>query len=358
LTGVGALRLLVYTVQAILVGAAFWLLLQIGRRILGMDTAPGLTWQRLMMVIAVAALLSVAYGLRRSGWVRRAASWYVAISRRRPWIHVSFPLLLVVGLVLAEVGLRIAYRYEGAVVVLDQPYLGFGRLGHQDERLLLEGPESFGYRQRDGRYVFDIREAVSGIQDRGDFLFGERAPIANRPGAAEGLRVFILGGSAAFGVGATSPERTWWVHLENGLSSELGRKVSVLNAAVPGFVSTQERIMLDLMVLPRKPDLVVFLHGLNDISIPMGYGVRPGDPFTQAVTYRASSSLAFDVLRRAARVSFIASSLTNWLMTPPPEGYYPELATNLGLVKKLFASGRSVRAEACGRWMPDRKARW
>jgi lysophospholipase L1-like esterase len=121
------------------------------------------------------------------------------------------------------------------------------------------------------------------------------------------------------------------VHLENGLSSELGRKVSVLNAAVPGFVSTQERIMLDLMVLPRKPDLVVFLHGLNDISIPMGYGVRPGDPFTQAVTYRASSSLAFDVLRRAARVSFIASSLTNWLMTPPPEGYYPELATNLAL---------------------------
>jgi hypothetical protein len=166
--------LLVVAVQVTVLVAAAVLLLQVGRRILGLDTAPGFTWQRLTMLIAAAILLAIALGLRRRGWVCRAAVWYASTSSRRPWAHL---------------------------IVLD---------------------------------------------------------------------------------------------------------------------------------------------GFNDVTIPFTYGVRPRDPYNQAVTYRADDSLAFDALRRLARHSVIAYAVVNILTSP---ARYPELATDDSLRARFMRSTAFVYAD-------------
>lgn len=95
-----------------------------------------------------------------------------------------------------------------------------------------------------------------------------------RPGA---LRVIVLGGSFAFGVGATADDRTVPAVLEDALRRDLpGRDVEVLNLAVPGYVVTQQLIDLMARGLALGPDLVVFLDGLNDVYVSAGG--QPGEP--------------------------------------------------------------------------------
>ena len=73
---------------------------------------------------------------------------------------------------------------------------------------------------------------------------------------------------------------------------------------MPGFVSTQERIALDLMVLPRCPDAVIILNGWDDAALPGMLGSRPGDPINSGLLYEqyfpATSELGRTLVRRSA----------------------------------------------------------
>ena len=86
------------------------------------------------------------------------------------------------------------------------------------------------------------------------------------------VRIAVLGGSTAFGA-FVKDEQTFPAVLEELLQGTLAHssqnasrsKVEVINAAVPGYVSTQELISLQLKVLPLTPDFVIIFDGLNDI---------------------------------------------------------------------------------------------
>lgn len=171
-----------------------------------------------------------------------------------------------------------------------QPYLMFGaQYGwHEDAdwdgMLAREGPGAFGYRPASGTYVYDFEEPVDDVADRGDFLFADE-PLADDLDAAP-LRVFVIGASVARGVGASSPYRAWHAILARELTQQLGREVRLITAAVDAYVSTQERLVFNLMVLPRCPDAIVVLDGWNDAAMPAMFGVRPGDPVTQGLLYQ------------------------------------------------------------------------
>ena len=82
---------------------------------------------------------------------------------------------------------------------------------------------------------------------------------------AETYTVWMFGGSAVWGEG--SPD---WLTIPSQLAMEYsnsGRQVCVRNFGVRGWVSTQEVIdlALELKRAPRKPDLVVFYDGVNDV---------------------------------------------------------------------------------------------
>jgi lysophospholipase L1-like esterase len=86
-------------------------------------------------------------------------------------------------------------------------------------------------------------------------------------------RVFVLGGSVAFGWGASSDDVVFTAVLERRLRA-LGTECEVLNAGVIGYDSEQEMILFETELLDWAPDLVVAVDGWNDLYYA---GVTPPD---------------------------------------------------------------------------------
>ncbi|MFC1836122.1 hypothetical protein ACFL2Q_15615 [Thermodesulfobacteriota bacterium] len=101
--------------------------------------------------------------------------------------------------------------------------------------------------------------------------------LANAVDSKDVTRVFVIGGSAAYGSGASSTDTRWYMELERLLSKGLKRQVRLIPAAMGAYVSTQERMVLELIVLPRRPDCVIILNGYNDLVNCLTYCTRPGD---------------------------------------------------------------------------------
>ena len=89
---------------------------------------------------------------------------------------------------------------------------------------------------------------------------------------------FLLGGSAAFGDGATSNETTI-----TGFLNKHQTEYHFVNAGVPSWNSTQEFYRVAMQLLKYRPALIVVYDGFNDVSIDAGYreegtDVPPGTP--------------------------------------------------------------------------------
>ncbi|MBL8703755.1 MAG: hypothetical protein JNM30_02875 [Rhodospirillales bacterium] len=76
-------------------------------------------------------------------------------------------------------------------------------------------------------------------------------------------RVFITGGSTAFGSGAESDDATLAGELEKLLSKD--RRVEVVNTALPAWVTTHERVLIEQRLVALAPDRIVMVSGFNDI---------------------------------------------------------------------------------------------
>jgi len=198
-----------------------------------------------------------------------------------------------------------------------EPYLGTG----EETRMSATGgsPESQGYDRRLFQYTYRYDRDLTGMADRGTFLFRSRTQAAPpRPGVT---RIFVLGGSVAWGAGASSESAMWWAVLERELREKLGDPgIFVIPAAATGQVTTQERLTAELFVFPLKPDAIVTIDGFNDLT-SLWYGARPGDPFNQGISYARFESLGFHVFHVLGRWSSLARSLL-W------DAVHSELARN------------------------------
>lgn len=79
------------------------------------------------------------------------------------------------------------------------------------------------------------------------------------------LRILAIGDSVTFGFGVGDDE-TWPAVLQRRLQQRAGRTVQVRNVAVPGYSTSQGRILFEQHALGSDfaPDLVVFAFGFND----------------------------------------------------------------------------------------------
>jgi hypothetical protein len=87
-----------------------------------------------------------------------------------------------------------------------------------------------------------------------------------KPGGV--LRVFLTGGSTAYGSGASSDAQTIGALLEAQLNEQLppgAASCEVFAFANPAWASTHERIAIENRISELEPDLVVSLSGMNDI---------------------------------------------------------------------------------------------
>ena len=89
------------------------------------------------------------------------------------------------------------------------------------------------------------------------------------PRPPDTYRIFITGGSTAFGTGAIDQDRTIGGFLasilEKELSPETGRTYEVVTAANPAWASTQERIFIENRLSELEPDLIISVSGNNDV---------------------------------------------------------------------------------------------
>ena len=83
------------------------------------------------------------------------------------------------------------------------------------------------------------------------------------------MRVFITGGSTAWGSGASSDGKTISALLEEKLNKEVssrtGNQYEVINAAFPGWSTTQEKLLIQQRLVDLHPDVVLMFSGNNDI---------------------------------------------------------------------------------------------
>lgn len=83
------------------------------------------------------------------------------------------------------------------------------------------------------------------------------------------FRIFITGGSTAYGSGASSQDKTIAGYLEKMLTKELSPvtqlNYEVVTAANPAWASTHERIFIENKLSELDPDMVISFSGTNDV---------------------------------------------------------------------------------------------
>lgn len=169
-----------------------------------------------------------------------------------------------------------------------QPYDGFPNHG----QLLAESRLSTGYQLMGNQQSPFWRINEQGFRDH------QNVPQAKPKNE---IRVFILGGSTAFGQMSSGNKSTFANQLEVRLNQRVAQQKAspdkfrpdplpfyrpervkaltlppriregnyrVINAAVPGYASGNELAALALQILPYSPDIVVVLDGYADLMLP------------------------------------------------------------------------------------------
>ncbi len=103
-------------------------------------------------------------------------------------------------------------------------------------------------------------------------------PQALPPKPPGEVRVVILGGSVAYGLGASGRASCYDRILERRLRASCPG-IRVINRAKPGYNTTQCFLTLAFEALGDDPDWVVMVDGFNDLILPLALDKRPGDPF-------------------------------------------------------------------------------
>ena len=112
----------------------------------------------------------------------------------------------------------------------------------------------------------------------------------HRPKQGDHLKVYVLGGSTSDPyIAVKNDERPWTYYLYTECRGVAN--CGVWNGAVGGFGSHQELIKLIRDVLPERPDIVVSLHGPNELNRIITSPFTTGYQLTQATKQSEDSQL-------------------------------------------------------------------
>lgn len=240
----------------------------------------------------------------------RSRSWKRK-PRRRPWYFYAIPL---VGI---PIGLEILARLLFGFTGLDQAFSN--ELSDQAKRVQAY---QLGFLSPDGQPYNDlpnqgqlqaVRNPLMGYQllpqQQSEYWtinpqgFRDDEPLAPTKNPNE-VRIFVLGGSMAFGQLSSSNQSTLASQLETLLNNQVKqqqenpnqfqpavlpytadevakvlqrparipeRQYRVVNAAVPGYASGNDLAMLFQQVAAYNPDMVILLNSYEDLLLPSSY---------------------------------------------------------------------------------------
>jgi lysophospholipase L1-like esterase len=132
-----------------------------------------------------------------------------------------------------------------------------------------------------------------GFNDRHEFSYaGSYAKAANEK------VVLFTGGSAAWGVGATSTDATIAGRMEYHLNAlQQQTKYTVINLAMGGWIAYQQFLGLQLWGDSFHPDWVVVMDGFNDAQVGCAFSQGVGNPFYYATIKSYIDGYLFSTLR-------------------------------------------------------------
>lgn len=122
----------------------------------------------------------------------------------------------------------------------------------------------------------------------------------------EGIfRIFLIGGSVAYGAAAPSNNRTIAGYLEKLLNTEsrrkrFGREFQVITFANVGWCSSHERVAVHNRLVEFDPDMIIALTGHNDIAAALkDINVMWGRLFAEEMFFVLSNSVLYEKFERA-----------------------------------------------------------
>ena len=137
------------------------------------------------------------------------------------------------------------------------------------------------------------------------------------------VRIFMTGGSTAYGATTDMPEYTgnrWRLlyndqtieyYLEQKLNQAFpSRHWEVINAAVPGYQVSQELAQIESLLLRYQPDCVILLDGNNDIGALWKHASENYNPYAYV-----EGSEEFDLLANPGSVRSLLFFLAEWIHT-------------------------------------------
>lgn len=204
--------------------------------------------------------------------------------------------------------------------------LEFGRIG--PKAYIMKGTLLYLYYPRRSKYL-----NINSLGFRGDRV---------KPKAKRAFHIAVLGGSTVFGV-RQADFQTIPHFLQDILRKKFTkRKVNVYNLGIEGYTIQREAALAERLAGSVKPDLVIFYHGWNDMS--MAYHINYGDisPFDEEdETFFAKRQLEAPVqhaITGAAGRVWNRMSGRKWWASPP--------GSNLDERKALFLRGylKTLRA--------------
>ena len=123
----------------------------------------------------------------------------------------------------------------------------------------------------------------------------------NKEKPKDEIRIFISGGSTAWGAGVTQ-DQTFAFLLEKKLNSlQSKKKIRVIIAAAGGWASSQERAFIFSYVKEFDPDIVLMFSGWNDIY--HAYTGRDYNKNQDFLLYRKAIYTSQELLKPHARLS-------------------------------------------------------
>jgi GDSL-like lipase/acylhydrolase family protein len=135
------------------------------------------------------------------------------------------------------------------------------------------------------------------------------------------VRVFITGGSAAYGYPTNMPEDTdnRWRFLYNNqtidyyLEQQLNQAFpskhwEVINAGAPAYQLNQELAQIESVLLRYRPDCVILLDGYNDIDTLWKRAIENYDPYASV-----EDSKEFDLLANPGSFRSLEFFLAEWM---------------------------------------------
>lgn len=286
-------------------------------------------------------------------------SHYFKRRRRLPILVIVIAILLVLMLpeLLATILVSVAGKsaelttYEGEPAIVNaynlkfldpqrQPYDGLsdrGQLGAQ--RSITVGYDLVGNQQND---FWDINE--QGFRD------DQPVPLAKPKNE---FRIFLLGGSTAFGQWNQSNQATIASKLEARLNQRVLQqrkspqkyrptilpfykpdlvkalakppqlrdgKYRVINAAVPGYASGNELAQLALKIMPYRPDAILILDGYADLMLSSNQ-LETNIPKTEAFLSSAPRHFWIYLTRKLNDLvtdTTLVKATQKWLLKPQP----------------------------------------